>query len=184
MVASANDASQIGGVRTQHIPDTYNDFSICTLHDIIKYPRICDVRRVEKAFEVIEHTADIGIVAYGVDIDQVFSNAALGLFNLITDLDAIKENVQRDLELSSQDNENLLVEWLNELLYMFDVEHIVFKRFEVDKLDDCQLKARCFGEKINLQRDKIKREIKAATYHMLAIVKEDNIYKAKVIFDI
>jgi len=100
------------------------------------------VRIVEKPFEVIDHTADIGIVAYGADIKQVFANAALGLFNLMADLDAFKEDLQRELELSAEDVEVLLVEWLNELIYIFDVEHIIVKRLEIDELTSTQIRAR------------------------------------------
>ena len=139
---------------------------------------------MKKAFEVIDHTADIGIIAYGADIKQLFSNAALGMFSLIAEPGDIEESVQRDTKISSQDMENLLVEWLNELLYIFDVEHIIFRRFKIDTLTDNLLKVRCFGEKINPQKHELKREVKAATYHMLSINKEDNVYKAQLIFDI
>lgn len=139
---------------------------------------------MEKSFEIIDHTADISIIAYGANIKQFFSNAALGLFSLIIEVEDIKENLQRDIKISSQDRESLLVEWLNELLYLFDVEHIVFRRFKFDKLNYNNLEARCFGDRINLREQKIKREVKAATYHMLAISKENNGYKAQIIFDI
>jgi SHS2 domain-containing protein len=142
------------------------------------------VRPVEKHFEVIDHTADIGIVAYGADIKQVFANAALGLFNLMSDLADFKENVRREVELSAEDVEILLVEWLNELIYIFDVEHIIFKMFEIEELTSTKIKATCFGEKIEPGKHKLKREIKAATYHMLQISKEDGSYKVQVIFDI
>ena len=142
------------------------------------------VRRVEKPFEIIDHTADIGIIAYGTDIKQIFANAALGLFSLMAKLDDIKEDAQRDLVLSAEDEEVLLVEWLNELIYIFDVEHIVFKRFEIDKLSGNQIKARCFGQKIKPGQHKLKREIKAATYHMLRISKSNSNYEVQVIFDI
>ena len=143
-----------------------------------------DSVRTVKPFEIIDHTADIGIVAYGTDIKQVFANAALGLFNLMADLDDFKEDLQRELELSAEDAEVLLVEWLNELIYIFDVEHIIFKRFEIDELTSTHIKARCFGVKIKPGQHKLKREIKAATYHMLRISKEDGGYKVQVIFDI
>ena len=142
------------------------------------------MRTVDKPFEVIDHTADIGIVAYGATIKQVFANAALGLFNLMADLDDFKEGLQRELELSAEDVEVLLIEWLNELIYIFDVEHIIFKKFEIEKLTSTQIKARCFGEKMKPGQHKLKREIKAATYHMLQISKEDGTYKVQVIFDI
>ena len=160
------------------------DFLTHSRHDIMKPTPGRVVRTVKKPFEVIDHTADIGIVAYGTDIKQVFANAALGLFNLMADLDDFKEDVRREVELSAEDVEILLVEWLNELIYIFDVEHIIFKRFEIEELTSTQIKARCFGEKIKPGKHKLKREIKAATYHMLQISKEDGSYKVQVIFDI
>ena len=139
---------------------------------------------MEKVFEVIEHTADIGIAVYGANLKQIFSNAALGLLSLITEIDDIGDGLQRDLDLSAYDEDNLLVEWLNELIYIFDVEHIVFKRFEIDTLTANHLKVRCFGEKIDFSRHSLKHEVKAATYHMLNISRDSSGYKAQVIFDI
>ena len=143
-----------------------------------------DSVRTVKPFEIIDHTADIGIIAYGADIKQVFANAALGLFNLMADLDNLKEDTKRQIELSAEDVEVLLVEWLNELIYISDVEHIIFKRVEINELSSTQLRAICFGEKIKPGRHKLKREIKAATYHMLRLNKEDGSYKVQIIFDI
>jgi SHS2 domain-containing protein len=137
-----------------------------------------------KPFEVIEHTADIGIIVYGADIKQVFANAALGLFNLMADLDNLKEDIKREIEMSAEDVEVLLVEWLNELIYISEVEHIIFKRFEINELSNTKLKATCFGEKIKRGQHRLKREIKAATYHMLRLDKEDGSYKVQIIFDI
>jgi SHS2 domain-containing protein len=137
-----------------------------------------------KPFEVINHTADIGIVAYGADIKQLFANAALGLFNLMADLDNLKENTKREIEMSAEDAEVLLIEWLNELIYISEVEHIIFKKFEINELSNTQLKAMCFGEKIKPGQHRLKREIKAATYHMLQLNKKDGSYKVQIIFDI
>ena len=137
-----------------------------------------------KPFEVIEHTADIGIVAYGADVKQVYANAALGLFNLMADLDNLKEGVKREIELSAEDVEVLLVQWLNELIYISEVEHVIFKRFEINELSNTRLKATCFGEKIKAGQHRLKREIKAATYHMLKLSKEGDRYQVRIIFDI
>jgi len=137
-----------------------------------------------KPFEVIEHTADIGIVAYGADTKQLFANAALGLFSLMADLDNLKKNVKREIELSAEDVEVLLIQWLNELIYISEVEHIIFKRFEINELSSTKLKATCFGQKIKPGQHRLKREIKAATYHMLRLKKEDGSYKVQIIFDI
>jgi protein archease len=137
-----------------------------------------------KPFEVINHTADIGIVAYGTDLKQLFANAALGLFNLIADLNNVKEDIRRNVEVSAEDPEVLLVEWLNELIYIVDVEHLLFKKFEIHGLSSNELKAICYGEKVRPGHHKLKREVKAATYHMLKLNKDSGSYKVQIIFDI
>ena len=138
---------------------------------------------MEKDFEIVNHTADVGIIAYGADIEQAFANAARALFSLITELDDVAEVVHRDTELIAPDEESLLVEWLNELIYLFDAENIIFKRFDITKLNNTQLKARSYGEKVDSLKHKLKTGVKAATYHMLKIDKGDGC-KVQVLFDI
>jgi len=139
---------------------------------------------VGKAFEIIDHTADVGIIAYGTDMRQLFSNAALALFSLIIDTESIEGKLQHNLEVTSKDRDDLLVEWLNELIYLFDAEHILFNRFEIESLSRNQLKAICYGESFDPLRHKIKTGVKAATYHLLKIDKNNSGYKAQIIFDI
>jgi len=134
-------------------------------------------------YEVLEHTADIGIVAYGQRLEDAFANAAVGLFNLITDLDQVKEETFREIEVEANDQEGLLVGWLNELIYLFDAENILFRRFEFQELCPTRLKARAFGEKVDTSRHPIKLGVKAATYHQLQVKKGDG-YRVQVIFDI
>jgi SHS2 domain-containing protein len=138
---------------------------------------------VEKDFELIDHTADVGVVAYGADLGQAFSNAARALFSLVTELGDVAEVIYRDIELAAADEEDLLVAWLNELIYLFDTENILFKRFEVTVLDN-RLKARVYGEKVDSSRHRLKTGVKAATYHMLGVSKDDSGCSVRVIFDI
>jgi SHS2 domain-containing protein len=138
---------------------------------------------VEKDFEFINHTADVGIIAYGADMSQAFANAARALFSLITELDDVAEVIHRDIELTATDVESLLVEWLNELVYQFDTESILFKRFDIIQLNNTQLKARGYGEKVDSSRHKLKIGVKAATYHMLKVDKGDGC-RVQVLFDI
>jgi len=138
---------------------------------------------MEKDFEIVNHTADVSIIAYGADISQAFANAARALFNLITELDDVAEILYRDIKLTAPDQESLLVEWLNELIYLFDIENIVFKRFDIIKLNNTQLKARSYGEKVDSSKHRLKTGVKAATYHMLKVDK-DNGCKVQVLFDI
>jgi SHS2 domain-containing protein len=137
----------------------------------------------KKEFEILNHTADVGIIAYGADLKQAFANAAKGLFSLITDLGKVKEALHRDAELTAADEENLLVEWLNELIYQFATEWIIFKRFDIVQLDNTRLKARGYGEKIDKSKHRLKVEVKAATYHMLKVEKNDGC-RVQVLFDI
>jgi SHS2 domain-containing protein len=138
---------------------------------------------MEKDFEILNHTADVGIIAYGADLRQAFANAAKGLFSLITELDDVEEVLHRDVGLTATDEESLLVEWLNELVYQFDTEGIVFKRFDIIQLNSTHLKARSYGEKIDSSRHKLKIGVKAATYHMLKVEK-NNGCRVQVLFDI
>ena len=140
---------------------------------------------MEKEFEFIDHTADVGIIAYGANLGQAFSNAARALFSLITELDSINEVLYRDIELVASDEESLLVEWLNGLIYLFDTENILFKRFDVIVLNDRRLKGRGYGEKVDSSRHQLKTGVKAATNHMLSVDKDkDSGYRVQVILDI
>ena len=138
---------------------------------------------MEKDFEIIDHTADVGIIAYGADMSQAFANAARALFSLITELDDVQEVLHRDIKVTATDEESLLVEWLNELIYLFDAESIIFKRFDITQLDDTQLRAISYGEKVNRAKHKLKTGVKAATYHLLKVDKDDGC-KVQVLFDI
>ncbi len=138
---------------------------------------------MDKDFDIVDHTADVGIIAYGADISEAFVNAARALFSLITELDDVEEVLYRDMELTASDEESLLVEWLNELIYLFDAEGIIFKRFDITELDSTSLKARSYGEKADSSKHKLKTGVKAATYHMLKVDK-DNGCKVQVLFDI
>jgi SHS2 domain-containing protein len=138
---------------------------------------------VTKRFEVINHTADIGIAAYGSDLKQAFANAAYGLFSLMVDLHSVGDRLYRQVEVEADTREDLLVAWLNELIYIFEVEGILFKRFTVDELTETRLRSRCYGEEIDPLRHEIRMGVKAATYHMLK-VEQDNGYRVQVLFDI
>lgn len=139
---------------------------------------------MQKSFEILDHTADIGIIAYGTDIKQLFSNAALALFSLITELESINEKLHFKLQVRSQDRDSLLVEWLNELIYLFDAKHVLIRRCDIEDLGYDELKATCHGEAFDPRKHEIKRGIKAATYHMLKLDRNDGGYRAQVILDI
>jgi len=135
-------------------------------------------------FEIIDHTADVAIAAYGADMKAAFANAALGMFSIITDIKKVDQKTIRDVEVTADEIKVLLVSWLNELLFICEVEKLLLKRFDISKLDDTRIAARCYGEKLNPKRHRIKTEIKAATYHMTEIEAKRGGIRIQVLFDI
>jgi len=145
-----------------------------------------------KQFEILDISGDAGIRAYGNDLQELFVNAAIGMYSLITDIKNIQE--KKTLEISAQGSslEGLLVSFLNELIFHFDTygfmgKSIRLKDFQADKLTGLQaykLKAVLTGEDFDPDQHEGKLLIKAATYHKLLIEKKDGHYQAEIIFDI
>ncbi len=133
-------------------------------------------------FQLIDHTADVGLKAYGKDLAEAFGNAAYGMFCIMTDLNTVQEKVSRTVEVDEEDYEALLFEWLNSLLYRVDVEMLLFKRFDIQEINPRRLKAVCYGERFDPTRHEIKIGVKSATYHMLKVDTEK--HEVTVIFDV
>jgi len=135
-------------------------------------------------FEILNHTADIGIIAYGEDTSEVFINAARGLFSLIINPEEINIKMHHGISIIGSDREALLVNWLNELIFLVDARGLLFKNFKISKLSGTELKAKASGEKVNTKKHHLIREVKAATYHQLKLEQTSEGWRAQVIFDI
>lgn len=142
------------------------------------------MKKMIKKYELIDHTADIAIKAFGDNLEESFENAAKAMFDFITDNSDIKKIGQYDITLEAPDFEQLLVDWLSELLFLNSAKNLVFGEFDI-KIDkkNCRLNAKIFGEKFNLSKHKVGIEIKAITYHMLQ-VNNKNPFFVQVLFDI
>ncbi len=134
-------------------------------------------------YEIVDHTADVAIVARGADVGEAFANAGRALLSLVTDPDSVAEVEERRIELSADDLGDLLVAWLNELIYLFDAENLLLSRFDVCLVGDTGLVATVSGERVDKTRHRIKLGVKAATHHMLEIDR-DNGVRLQVLFDI
>ena len=135
-----------------------------------------------KQYKLIEHTADVGIKAYGKNISEAFINAAIGMFDIITDNAKIEAVGQYDIQLEAPDLEQLLVDWLSELLFLNSAKNLVFGSFNV-KIDKNRLSAQVFGEEYSKSKHKMGVEIKAVTYHILEVSKKAPYY-VQVLFDV
>lgn len=125
--------------------------------------------RTERGFELIEHTAEVGIRAWGGDLREAFAEAARGMFSLMVDLDAVDERESRRVEVTAEDREDLLVRWLNELLFLVDTEGLVFRAFDIERLGERELAATARGERLDPARHLPLTGVKAATYHQLLV---------------
>jgi SHS2 domain-containing protein len=135
-----------------------------------------------RQYELIEHTADVGLKAYGKTIAEAFEHAAEGMFDIITDESTIDPIGQYDIQLEAPDLEQLLVDWLSKLLFLNDAQDLVFGKFQV-KLTENRLSASVFGEKYDTKKHRMGVEIKAVTYHMLKVNEKNPIF-VQVLFDI
>jgi SHS2 domain-containing protein len=137
-----------------------------------------------KGFQILDISGDVGLKAFGESINEVFMNAAIGMYNLITNLDGIAENKTIDVSVESLSMEGLFVSWLNELIFHFDAYGFVGKKIDIKHFSDNKIIATITGEEFDPERHDRKLLIKAATYHKLRIEKGDETWEAEVIFDI
>ena len=143
-----------------------------------------------KPYEIIEHTADVGLRVSGLSLMRLFENAAKGMFDIIggdikkttSPRSILKRKIQIKKEFDSF--EELLVAWLSECLYIFNKEGIFFRDFNVLRLDRENLAGEAYGEKINTSKFPLQTEIKAVTFHDLNIEEDKKGFSCSIIFDV
>jgi protein archease len=136
--------------------------------------------------EVFDHTADIGLRIRAATLEELFLEAAIGIFSLIvTNLDEVQPREKTEFELPLRDKQYdyLLFDWLSELLYTFDTRRLLLSKFEI-VLSPEKLQATAWGEKLDPARHAIDHEVKAITYHGLRLAQEPSGWLAEVIVDI
>ncbi len=132
-------------------------------------------------YEELDHTADVGIRAYGATLEELFANAAAGMFSLITDLEKVRAVGEVEVTVAGDDLGSLMVNWLQELLFLHETQRLLFREFDAT-LDGLRLKAHALGERIDKRRHTLNLVVKAVTYHKLKVDPEKGV--AEVIFDI
>lgn len=135
-------------------------------------------------FRVLEHTADIGFEAFGATREQAFANAGRALIDLMVAPESIRPREERLLQAEGSDLPSLLVNWLNEILYLFDAEGWLSHDFEVQNLTASRLTATARGEQFDRTRHQPKLPVKAITYHQLDFRETAQGWRAQVYVDI
>lgn len=136
------------------------------------------------SFRLLEHTADVGFEAIGESREEAFSNAALALQDLSVDLDSIAPRDEIAIAVDGENAQELLVNWLSQILYLFDAEGWLFREFQLRRLEEQSLEAVGRGEKFDRDRHHVKLQVKAITYHQLALEKVPAGWRAQVYVDI
>ena len=134
-------------------------------------------------YEVLDHTADLGLAIYGRDLKGLFKNAAFAMFDQIAELERVEERDTFEVTQDAPNVEELLVAWLRELLFQFSAREFLFKDFSIEDISSTHIKGIARGERIDRARHELKKEIKAVTYHELKVQRLDGEWHCQVIFD-
>ncbi len=142
-------------------------------------------------FEFFDVTADVGYRAYGNSLANAFENAAIAMFEVITDTSTVKPLIKKQIRLEAEDECAILYDWLSELLFLHDSEYLVFSKFDVkinskivEDVERYILDASAYGEEFNPSKHERRSEVKAVTYHMMDIKIENMNIILQVILDI
>jgi SHS2 domain-containing protein len=142
----------------------------------------------EGKFEFLEHTADILIAAHGQNMEEAFENAALAMFEVMTDTTKINPAQEDSVEVEAEDEYALLYSWLEALLVKFEVNGMLYSKFKIASLQDMgegfKLKATIWGEKFTTEKHPQKVAVKAVTYHRMELIKEHDKVTLEFILDI
>ncbi len=140
--------------------------------------------RRRRPYRQLPHTADLAWRLWGASLAELFENAGRALSATLTDRRYLRRRETREVSLASVDREALLVDWLNHLLYLFDIDGFLGRDFQVRSLTSERLEARVWGERFDADRHPEKTAVKAATFHQLSIVPVGDGWQATVVLDL
>jgi SHS2 domain-containing protein len=137
-----------------------------------------------RRFRFLNHTGDLAIEIYGQSLKDLYENAGRALFAVLTDPSKVEARVETAIALSYDNLETLLVDWLGELLYLHDSKGLVFRRFEVESIENERFEAKAWGEAFEAGRHAIRTGVKAVTFHQLEVKERKSGWRARVVLDL
>ena len=139
-------------------------------------------------FEFLEHTADVYVAAHGKTLEEAFENAALAMFEVMTNVDKVNAGIKDHVEVEAEDEFALLYSWLETLLVNFETKNMLYSKFKVKSIEEnsegFRIKAVIWGERFNEKKHAQKVGVKAVTYHRMEILKELDKVTLEFILDI
>jgi SHS2 domain-containing protein len=161
-------------------------FRPCEITRLLVDAGIIDYNTVMLSYTFFDHTADIGVEIYGQTRKELFANAACALTDILFDLhrQAQAKGRQKEISIEGADTADLLINYLRELLYLFNGEALVFYNCSILNLSNKRLTANVIVEPFDKKKHMLKTEIKAVTYHLVKVEKIKTGWKARIIFDV
>lgn len=141
-------------------------------------------QKSKPTFEILEHPADVGFLAYGATREELFQNAAAAMLELACETAGIKERERRELAAEGEGAEELLYAWLAEILAVMDAEGLAFRRAEVTELSERRVRGVAYGEKFDRERHHAGTYIKAVTFHQFSVEQTEEGWRAQVYLDV
>jgi SHS2 domain-containing protein len=135
-------------------------------------------------YKVIDHTADICVRVFGNSLEEIFVGSSKAMMEIITDVERVNPSREILIRARGENYEELLVRWLQEILYLHEAKKMVFKDFEIKIENRTRAVGKAYGEKIDLDRHEFYSSIKAVTYHNLKIISSKDKYRVDIVFDI
>ena len=138
----------------------------------------------EKKYRLTTRQSELAVKVMGGSQADLFANSAFALFDVMSDMAKIEVKERLPLEVEGTDRDDLLVNWMRELLYLYQGSGYLLKEFVIREVKDTSLKAEVCGEKIDPDRHEIKQEIAAVAYHQSRMTKTGNQWTAQLIFEV
>ena len=135
-------------------------------------------------YELVDHTADFGIRVFGPDAAGLFTNAALALFDCLTETDKLNGVDKIAVSAEGVDWPDLMVNWLRELLYLWAGREMLVKNVKVDSISEHKISASVVVDRFDPEVHVVKSEIKAVTYHQIQVIADPKGWAANIIFDV
>jgi SHS2 domain-containing protein len=135
-------------------------------------------------YRVFDHTADLGVEVSAATVEELYAAAAFALFDLLTDLSKVRSGIAKEIVVTGKDQADLLVNFLREVLYLWNGGGFLVKTCLIREATPQRLKALLRGECFDPARHRIKQEIKAVTYHQASVCETAEGWKAKMVFDV
>ena len=139
---------------------------------------------IQKKYRIFSRSSDLAVKVFGNSQADLFANSAFALFDVLTDIDKVEAHDHLTLEVEGADRDDLMVNWMRELLYLYQRSGYLLKEFAVREVKDTYIRGEVSGEKFDPDRHEIQREIRAVVPHQSRMEKTGDQWTAQVVLEL